>query len=79
MWCGCPRVVVPAKWITTGRGWPFNQKFHKRCVGSLAIACARKPENKRAESLYALLLRLNLSMSHLDDAHETYARRLGLR
>jgi hypothetical protein len=38
-----------------------------------------KPENKRAESLYELLLRLNLSMSHLEDAHETYARRLGLR
>lgn len=38
-----------------------------------------KPEKKRAESLYELLLRLNLSMSHLDDAHETYARRLGLR
>jgi 3'-5' exonuclease len=38
-----------------------------------------KPEKKRAESLYELLLRLNLTMSHLDDAHETYARRLGLR
>ena len=38
-----------------------------------------KPEKKRAESLYDLLLRLNLSMSHLDDAHEAYARRLGLR
>jgi predicted PolB exonuclease-like 3'-5' exonuclease len=38
-----------------------------------------KPEKKRAESLYELLLRLNLSMSHLNDAHETYVRRLGLR
>jgi hypothetical protein len=38
-----------------------------------------KPEKQRAESLYELLLRLNLSMSHLEDAHETYARRLGLR
>lgn len=38
-----------------------------------------KPEKKRAKSLYELLLRLNLSMSHIDDAHETYARRLGLR
>jgi len=37
-----------------------------------------KPEKKRAESLYELLLRLNLSRSHLDDAHETYACRLGL-
>jgi 3'-5' exonuclease len=38
-----------------------------------------KPEKKRAESLYELLRRLNLSMSHLEDAHEIYARRLGLR
>ena len=38
-----------------------------------------KPEEKRAASLYELLLRLNLEMSHLEDAHETYARRLGLR
>jgi 3'-5' exonuclease len=38
-----------------------------------------KPEKKRAESLYKLLLRLNLSMSHLDDVHEAYVRRLGLR
>src|SRR5262245_39846004 len=30
-----------------------------------------KSEKKRAESLYELLLRLNLSMSHLNDAHET--------
>jgi hypothetical protein len=37
-----------------------------------------KPEKKRAESLYELLLRLNLSRSQLDDAHETHARRLGL-
>jgi hypothetical protein len=35
-----------------------------------------KPEKKRAESLYELLLRLNLCMSHLDDAHEAYVRRL---
>ena len=38
-----------------------------------------KPEKKRAESLYELLLRLNLSMSHLDDVHEAHVRRLGLR
>jgi 3'-5' exonuclease len=38
-----------------------------------------KPEQARAASLYELLLRLNLNMSHLEDAHETYARRLGLR
>ena len=38
-----------------------------------------KPEKKRAESLYELLLRLNLSVSHLEDVQETYARRLGLR
>lgn len=38
-----------------------------------------KPEKKRAESLYELLRRLNLSMSHLENAHESYARRLGLR
>jgi len=38
-----------------------------------------KPEKKRAESLYELLLRLNLSVSHLEDLRETYARRLGLR
>ena len=38
-----------------------------------------KPEKKRAETLYELLLRLNLSVSHLEDVHETYARRLGLR
>ena len=38
-----------------------------------------KPEKKRAETLYELLLRLNLSLSHLEDVHETYARRLGLR
>jgi len=37
-----------------------------------------KPEKKRAESLYELLLRLNLSVSHLEDVRETYARRLGL-
>jgi len=37
------------------------------------------PENQRAESLYDLLVRLNLNVSHLDDAHETYARRLGVR
>jgi hypothetical protein len=39
----------------------------------------KKPEKKRAESLYELLLRLNLSLSHLENTHETYARRLGLR
>jgi hypothetical protein len=38
-----------------------------------------KPEERRAESLYDLLRRLNLSMSHLEEAHGTYARRLGLR
>jgi 3'-5' exonuclease len=38
-----------------------------------------KPEERRAESLYDLLRRLNLSVSHLEEAHETYARRLGLR
>ena len=38
-----------------------------------------KPENKRAASLYELLLRLNLNMSHLDEAREAYVRRLGLR
>ena len=38
-----------------------------------------KPENKRAASLYELLLRLNLDMSHLDEAREAYVRRLGLR
>ena len=38
-----------------------------------------KPEKKRVESLYELLLRLNLSVSHLEAAHETYVRRLGLR
>jgi 3'-5' exonuclease len=38
-----------------------------------------KPEKERAESLYELLRRLNLSTSHLEDAHEIYARRLGLR
>jgi len=38
-----------------------------------------KPEKKRAESLYELLLRLNLSVSHLEDVRETYDRRLGLR
>ena len=35
-----------------------------------------KPEKKRAESLYELLLRLNLNMSHLDEAREAYVRRL---
>jgi hypothetical protein len=30
-------------------------------------------------SLYELLLRLNLNVSHLDEARETYVRRLGLR
>ena len=38
-----------------------------------------KPEMKRAESLYELLLRLNLNVSHLDEAREAYVRRLGLR
>jgi 3'-5' exonuclease len=38
-----------------------------------------KPEKTRAASLYELLLRLNLNVSHLDEAHETYVRRLGLR
>jgi 3'-5' exonuclease len=38
-----------------------------------------KPEKKRAESLYELLLRMNLNVSHLDEAREAYVRRLGLR
>jgi hypothetical protein len=38
-----------------------------------------KPEKTRAASLYELLLRLNLDMSHLDEAREAYVRRLGLR
>jgi predicted PolB exonuclease-like 3'-5' exonuclease len=38
-----------------------------------------KPENKRAASLYELLLGLNLNMSHLDEAREAYVRRLDLR
>jgi len=38
-----------------------------------------KPEKKRAASLYELLLRLNLDMSHLDEAREAYVHRLGLR
>jgi 3'-5' exonuclease len=38
-----------------------------------------KPEKTRAASLYELLLRLNLNVSHLDEARETYVRRLGLR
>jgi hypothetical protein len=38
-----------------------------------------KPHKKRAESLYELLRRLELSLCHLDDAHEAYGRRLGPR
>jgi 3'-5' exonuclease len=38
-----------------------------------------KPVKMRAESLYELLLRLNLNVSHLDEAREAYVRRLGLR
>jgi hypothetical protein len=38
-----------------------------------------KPEKTRAASLYELLLRLNLNVSHLDQAREAYVRRLGLR
>jgi hypothetical protein len=38
-----------------------------------------KPEKTRAASLYELLLRLNLDMSHFDEAREAYVRRLGLR
>jgi hypothetical protein len=38
-----------------------------------------KPEQTRAVSLYELLLRLNLNMSHLDEAREAYVRRPGLR
>jgi hypothetical protein len=38
-----------------------------------------KPEKTRAASLYELLLRLNLNVSHLDEAREAYVRRLGLR
>jgi predicted PolB exonuclease-like 3'-5' exonuclease len=38
-----------------------------------------KPEKARAASLYELLLRLNLDVSHLDEAREAYVRRLGLR
>jgi 3'-5' exonuclease len=37
------------------------------------------PEKTRAASLYELLLRLNLNVSHLDEAREAYVRRLGLR
>jgi hypothetical protein len=35
--------------------------------------------SQRAESLYELLLHLNLNTSHLDEAREAYVRRLGLR
>jgi 3'-5' exonuclease len=38
-----------------------------------------KPEKMRAASLYELVLRLNLNVSHLDEAREAYVRRLGLR
>jgi 3'-5' exonuclease len=38
-----------------------------------------QPEKTRAASLYELLLRLNLNLSHLDEAREAYVRRLGLR
>jgi hypothetical protein len=38
-----------------------------------------QPEKTRAASLYELLLRLNLNVSHLDAAREAYVRRLGLR
>jgi 3'-5' exonuclease len=38
-----------------------------------------QPEKTRAASLYELLLRLNLNVSHLDKAREAYVRRLGLR
>lgn len=38
-----------------------------------------QPEKTRAASLYELLLRLNLNVSHLDEAREAYVRRLGLR
>jgi predicted PolB exonuclease-like 3'-5' exonuclease len=38
-----------------------------------------KPVKTRAASLYELLLRLNLNVSHLDEAREAYVRRLGLR
>jgi hypothetical protein len=55
------------------------QRGESMSIDPWVAALLHKPEKKRAESLYELLLRLNLSMSHLEDAHETYARRLGLR
>jgi hypothetical protein len=48
-------------------------------IDAWVSALLDKPSEKRAESLYELLLRLDLSLSHLDDAHEVYVRRLGLR
>jgi predicted PolB exonuclease-like 3'-5' exonuclease len=48
-------------------------------IDAWVAALLGRPENQRAESLYDLLVRLNLSMSHLEDAHESYVRRLGLR
>jgi hypothetical protein len=70
--------VVLRKWKASIKPPPERAK-ETPSMDTWVAELLDKPKKKRAESLYDLLLRLNLSMSHLEDAHETYARRLGLR
>jgi 3'-5' exonuclease len=76
-----PEVQRPELRVAEVEGFhrAFTQAGKTTSIDTWIADLLDKPEKKRAESLYELLLRLNLSMSHLDDAHETYARRLGLR
>jgi hypothetical protein len=69
--CQCCGIgTLPSSLRRAGRATPID-----RWVADLMDM----PEEKRTQSLYELCLRLNLRMSHLEDADETYARRLGLR
>jgi 3'-5' exonuclease len=61
------------------RAAPPAQRENAISIDTWITDLLDKPEGRRAESLYDLLRRLNLSVSHLEEAHETYARRLGLR
>ena len=87
--------ILGAAWITRRRGpargdWikpelrvgeveGLHPPAGKAAMDTWVADLLEKPENTRAASLYELLMRLNLNVSHLNEAREAYVRRLGVR
>jgi hypothetical protein len=66
------RAALIERVVGTAKGAREEQESHVAWVAALA----EQPYEARAEALYQLLLEFDLSLSHLDDAHEAHKAEL---